>query len=40
MVVLLVKPRILVEMVPNGPADPVVIDFGMTMANFRTKKLD
>jgi hypothetical protein len=39
-VVLLVKAPILVEIAPNGPADPGVIDFGLTMANFRTQKLD
>jgi hypothetical protein len=39
-VVLLLKSPILVEMAPNGPADPGVIDFGVKMANFWTKKLD
>ena len=38
-VVLLVKSPILVEMAPNGPAEPGVIDFSVTMANFRAKKL-
>jgi hypothetical protein len=33
-VVLLLKSPILVEMAPNGPADPGVIDFGVKMANF------
>jgi hypothetical protein len=38
-VVLLVKSPILVEMAPNGPADPGVIDFGMTGDQFLYKKI-
>jgi hypothetical protein len=29
----------LVKMAPNGPADPGVINFGVTMANFCTHKI-